>query len=91
MEKMGEFRKQINEIDERIIELLGRRFKIIRTVGFYKKEQNIPMMQSKRVDEVKNRCATLGLQFELDAGFIKNLYGTIIDEACRVEDLIIDK
>ncbi len=88
---MGEFRKQLNEIDEHVIELLGRRFEIIRAVGYYKKEQNIPMMQSKRVGEVKERCATLGLQYELDADFIKNLYGIIIDEACRVEDLIIDK
>lgn len=91
MEKMEGFRKELNEIDENIIELLGRRFEIIRSVGYYKKEQNIPMMQSNRVAQVKDRCATLGLQFELDADFIKNLYGIIIDEACRVEDLIIDK
>lgn len=91
MERMDGFRKELNEIDEGIIELLGKRFEIIRAVGHYKKEQKIPMMQSKRVTQVKERCATLGLKFELDADFIKKLYGTIIDEACRVEDLIIDK
>lgn len=91
MERLTEFRKELNEIDASLIELLGRRFKIIRDVGIYKKEANIPMMQSKRVDEVKDRCARMGEEYDLDGDFIRNLYTLIIDEACRVEDIIIDK
>lgn len=91
MDQLSKFRKELNQIDKQLIEHLGRRFKIIRDVGFYKKEQNIPMMQSKRVDEVKDRCAEMGVDVGLDKDFVRNLYGVIIGEACRVEDIIIDK
>lgn len=91
MERLTEFRKELNEIDASLIELLGRRFKIIQDVAEYKKEMNIPMMQSKRVDEVKDRCAKMGEEYDLDGDFIRNLYTLIIDEACRIEDIIIDQ
>jgi len=91
MERLAKFRKELNEIDASLIELLGRRFKIIRDVGDYKKEMNIPMMQSGRVDEVKDRCAKMGEEYDLDSDFIRNLYTLIIDEACRIEDIIIDR
>ena len=91
MDRLAGFRKELNEIDASLIELLGRRFKIIRDVGAYKKGANIPMMQSKRVDEVKDRCARMGEEYDLDGAFIRSLYALIIDEACRIEDTIIDK
>lgn len=90
MEKLAKFRSALNEIDENLIELLGRRYKIIREVGNYKKETKIPMMQAKRVDEVKDRCAKMGEQYDLNGDFIRALYTLIIDEACRIEDDIID-
>ena len=90
MEKLENFRKELNEIDAHLIKLLGRRFHIIKEVGEYKKISSIPMMQPKRVDEVKNRCAKMGEEFDLDGEFIRNIYSLIIDEACRIEDTIID-
>lgn len=85
------FREELNEIDKNIIKLLGRRFKIIHDVGVYKKEKDIPMMQSARVGEVKDRCAKMGEEYNLDGDFIRLLYTNIINEACRLEDIIIDK
>ena len=51
----------------------------------------IAMMQPKRVDEVKDRCAKLGADYGLDGDFVRSLYTVIIDEACRLEDIIIDE
>jgi len=90
VEQLTEFRKQLNDIDKNLIGLLGQRFNIIRDVGIYKKAHSIPMMQSNRVEEVKNRCAQMGEEYDLDGDFIRNLYGSIIDEACRIEDIIMD-
>lgn len=90
MEKLDNFRKELNDIDAHLIKLLGRRFQIIKEVGDYKKVSSIPMMQPNRVDEVKNRCVKMGEEFDLDGDFIRNLYSLIIDEACRIEDIIID-
>ena len=91
MDKLAEFRAALNNIDEQLISLLGQRFNIIREVGQHKKQNHIPMMQAKRVDDVKDRCAKLGEQHHLDDRFVRELYTLIINEACRIEDIIIDQ
>ena len=88
---LHKFRAELNDIDSSLIELLGRRFAIVKAVGEHKKQHNIPMMQQARVEQVKERCAALGMQHGLDPDFVKRLYGLIIDEACRVEDVIIEE
>ena len=90
MEKLSDFRSRLNTLDENLLDLLGERYDICREVAKYKKAESIPMMQSARVREVKERCAQLGIQRQLDPGFVKKLYTLIIDESCRIEDEIID-
>ena len=59
MEQLTEYREAIDSIDEKLIELLGRRYAVCRDVARLKKERNIPMMQTGRVEQVKERCAAL--------------------------------
>jgi chorismate mutase-like protein len=90
MEKLSEFRSRLNTLDENLIELLGERFDICREVARYKRVERIPMKQSARAQEVKERCAQLGIKRRLDPGFVKKLYTFIIEESCRIEGEIID-
>jgi chorismate mutase len=48
------------------------------------------MMQPHRVEQVKTRSAETGLGYGLAPGFVRTLYGVIIDEACRRETSIIE-
>lgn len=84
------FRNRLNKIDARLIAMLGERYDICRAVAHHKRTAGIPMMQSARVDEVKERCAELGESHDVDPQFIRDLYTLIIDESCRIEDEIID-
>lgn len=90
METLVQYRSLIDSIDKQIIDLLGRRYAVCRDVARFKKERDIPMMQNGRVDQVKDRCASLALAHGIDPEFVRELYTLIIDEACRVEDRIID-
>ena len=90
MEKLSEFRSRLNTLDENLLELLGERYDICREVAQYKRAESIPMMQSARVTEVKERCAQLGIERRLEPGFVRKLYTLIINESCRIEDEIID-
>ncbi len=90
MEKLAQYRTLIDSIDNQIIDLLGRRYAVCRDVACFKKERDIPMMQNGRVDQVKERCASLAVVHGIDPEFIRELYTLIINEACRVEDRIID-
>jgi chorismate mutase len=84
-------RQQLNSLDEQIVRLLGRRYEICRAAARHKRENGIPMMQPGRVAEVKERCARMAGEHEVDPGFVRRLFGMIIDEACRMEDEIIEK
>jgi len=46
------YRKQIDEIDVQIIDLLAKRFEVVKKVGEYKKERNIPPLQPERWQQV---------------------------------------
>lgn len=91
MATLTDFRRELNSVDEQIVRLLGRRFAICCAVGHYKREHGIPMMQPGRVAEVKERCARMAREHHVDAEFAVRLFAMIIDEACRMEDEIIDK
>ena len=90
MDELAKYRSMLNSIDEQIITLLGQRYAICRNVAKHKKEQQIPMMQHDRVNEVKERCADLALKQQINPDFVRELYGLIIDEACRIEESIIN-
>ena len=90
MEQLAKYRVALNTIDEQIIALLGQRYAIIRNVARHKKEQGIAIMQQDRVNEIKDRCADMATRQQVDPDFVRKLYALIIDEACRIEDEIIN-
>jgi chorismate mutase-like protein len=88
---MEALRQQLNSLDDWIIRLLGRRFETCCAIGRYKREHGIPMMQPARVAEVKERCARIAIEHGVDPDFARRLYCMIIDEACRLEDEIMER
>jgi chorismate mutase len=91
VEKLMALRQQLNSLDEQIVRLLGRRYEICRSAAQHKREHGIPMMQPGRVAEVKERCAHMASEHGVDPDFVRHLFAMIIDEACRMEDEIIDR
>ena len=53
--KLDEAREIINEIDEKMIELFIRRMAAVSMVAEYKIENNIPVLDSIREDEIINK------------------------------------
>jgi chorismate mutase-like protein len=89
MEKLSIFRKELDKLDEQLMDTLVRRFAICAEVARYKAEMNIPMMQPDRVLEVKRRAGQRASSAGLDEQFGIKLYELIIAEACALEDRII--
>jgi chorismate mutase len=90
MEQLLQFRKELDELDRRLMETLAERFAVCRQVAEYKAEHQIPMMQPARVLEVKKRAVERALTAGLTERFGIDLYDLIISEACRMEDEIIE-
>jgi 4-amino-4-deoxychorismate mutase len=83
------FRARLDEIDAKVIELLGERFTVCRAIALHKSEHDIPMMQPGRVEVVRERYVAGGAVAGMPSGFADSLFGLLIDATCRMEDELI--
>jgi chorismate mutase len=90
MNGLEPFRKRLDEIDREVIELLGERFKVCRSIAEHKREHDIPMMQPGRVEVVRERYVVGGALAGMPGGFAKRLFDLLIDATCRMEDELIE-
>jgi 4-amino-4-deoxychorismate mutase len=89
MSGLEPFRHRLDELDSQIVELLGERFKVCRDVARHKQQNDIPMMQSDRVAEVRARYLAHGDEVGLPEEFTGALFELVIEATCRMEDELI--
>ena len=82
-------RAKLDGLDSEIIDILARRYSIIKEIGEFKKKNQIPVMQHDRVKEILNRCTERGISYGLSEEFIKKIFSLIIEESCRIEEDIL--
>ncbi|MBO4529460.1 MAG: bifunctional 3-deoxy-7-phosphoheptulonate synthase/chorismate mutase type II [Paludibacteraceae bacterium] len=89
-ENLTELRKQIDEIDINLIETLAKRMRISREIGTYKKEHEMPILQTTRYDEIINKRAQQGIELSMDGEFMKIVFEAIHSESVRQQMLIME-
>ena len=87
-ETLKPFRKEIDDLDDQILKLLGKRFDVVRKVAKVKIKHDIPAFLGDRVTQVRERAATNGLKYGIDPDFMRTLYTFIIYQSCAIEDLM---
>lgn len=55
LEKLKHFRNEIDRIDKDIVNLICKRLEICRAIGEYKKENDLPILDDKRWDDVLSK------------------------------------
>ena len=88
--KLAELRRELDGIDEVLRAAIRDRIDVCVLVAHVKREHDIPMMQPGRVGLVTERARDFASANGLSPDFLEELYRSMIAEACRVEDLIID-
>ena len=76
---ISELREQINETDRQIVELYGKRMETARAIGRYKREHNLPVLDSERERSLLNKVAEQAGE-ENEQG-IRALYHLLIDHS----------
>lgn len=90
MEILRPFRERIEHLDEQLAVLIAERLKVCSEVALVKKARGIPMMQPDRVRAVSSAYAERGRTLGVSPEFMSRLALLLIDEACQLEDRIID-
>ena len=83
-------RQQINQLDDELMQLLGQRMKIAETIGNYKKENNITILQTKRWNEILERAAKKGERFGLSKEFIVKYFDAVHMESITHQNKVFN-
>ena len=82
-ENIVALRKQIDEIDDSLIDLLAKRMRISREIGQYKKEHGMTIVQPSRYSEILEKRGAQGSLMGIGAECIKQIFESIHEESVR--------
>lgn len=90
-EGIHELRKQIDEFDNSLMELLAKRMRVCREIGQYKKEHNMTILQTVRYNEILDKRGAQGSLCGMDSEFVKEIFEHIHEESVRQQMEIINQ
>jgi len=88
MDRLNSLRKQIDEIDEQIINLITQRFEVVMKIGKYKKKNNLPLLDMKRWKQVLQTKIELAEKLGLDPQLIEDIYNRMHKYSLEIEKRI---
>ena len=87
MEEIRQFRRRIDEVDEQILQSLGKRAEICRSLGLVKDKHGMPIQDSPREDDVYVRIRKRASELGLDPSHIEAIYSEIVNMCSIVQGL----
>ena len=86
---MEEYRSQINDIDKEIVRLYAERMEVVKSIGKYKKENNLPVKDSRREKELLEKITEMaGEEYDND---IRSLYSLMFELSRSNQRKIVDR
>lgn len=89
-ENLASLRRQIDDLDNELLDILAKRMKISREIGRYKKEHSMPVVQSNRFNDIIRSRIALGESMKLSAKFLKEILMSIHDESVAQQIQILN-
>lgn len=81
-------RAEIDSLDKQLFEVLGARERVVKAIGVYKAQKNIPSLQAARFQQVLDKGIEAGKREGLSAEFVTELLNAIHKESLRIEDAL---
>ena len=84
-------RKQIDELDNQLMDLLAKRMRVCREIAQYKKEHNMTVLQTARYNEILEKRGAQGALCGMGAKFVKKIFEEVHEESVRQQIEILNK
>ncbi|TFG96323.1 MAG: 3-deoxy-7-phosphoheptulonate synthase, partial [Calditrichales bacterium] len=88
---LNALRKEIDNADNSLMEIISRRYEISRKIGQYKKEKNMTVVQTQRWEHVLNDRLGQAREMGLDEEMIKSIYEILHARSITVQNDVIEK
>ncbi len=82
-ENLSALRRQIDELDDNLLELLAKRMRVSIEIGQYKKEHSMPILQAQRYDEILQNRIAQAEKMGMAGDFMKSVLVAIHEESVR--------
>lgn len=90
-ESISQLRKQIDELDNTLMDLLTKRMRVSREIAEYKKLHNMTVVQTTRYSEILDKRATQGSLCGMSPDFVRDIYEHIHEESVRQQLEVMNK
>lgn len=87
---LGTLRREIDQLDEELVQKLASRMKIAERIGHYKRENNVTILQVNRWEEIVRTRGAIGRAMGLDEGFLRDLLRLIHHESIQVQTRVMN-
>lgn len=90
-ESLQTLRRQIDDCDNEILELLVKRMRVCREIATYKREHNMAVVQTERYNEILDKRGAQGSLCGMSPDFVKCMFEAIHEESVRQQLEVINK
>ncbi|MBR1755283.1 MAG: bifunctional 3-deoxy-7-phosphoheptulonate synthase/chorismate mutase type II [Bacteroidaceae bacterium] len=90
-ESISQLRKQIDELDNALMDLLTKRMRVSREIAEYKKLHNMTVVQTTRYSEILDKRGAQGALCGMSPDFVRDIYEHIHEESVRQQIEIMNK
>ena len=90
-EGITQLRRQIDTLDNQLMELLSQRMRVCRDIGKYKKQHNMTVLQATRYNEILEKRGAQGSLMGMSPEFVAKVFENVHEESVRQQIEIINK
>lgn len=90
-EGINQLRRQIDELDNQVMDILAKRMRVCREIGQYKKEHNMTVLQAARYNEILEKRGAQGALCGMSAEFVAHVFELIHEESVRQQIEIVNQ
>lgn len=89
-ENLTLLRKQIDQINDELLELLAKRMRVTCEIGQFKKEHKMPVIQQTRYNDLMERLVKNGEELGLSEDFVRSILVAIHEESVKQQLEIVN-
>ena len=85
MKDLVSLREEIDQLDDQLWEIIGKRADVVRQIGEWKRLYSEQVIQPERWQQVLQHCQTIAKKHGLDEAFVQDVMEVIHNESVRVQ------
>ena len=85
MKDLASLREEIDQLDEQLWEVIGKRADVVRQIGEWKRQHGEQVIQPERWQEVLQHCQSVADRHGLSETVVQEVMEAIHNESVRIE------